>query len=87
MADKSAQNFQLLIVTPDKVLFEGDATRVLAPGVYQEIAILPDHTPLYAQLIKGEIKATIQGEEQTFPVESGLLRVKQNRVSIVLGFS
>jgi F-type H+-transporting ATPase subunit epsilon len=86
MPDANHDKFQLLIVTPDKTLFEGESTRVIAPGIFQEIAVLPDHTPLYAQLIKGDIKVKTGNDEQTFPVESGIIRVKQNRVSIVLGF-
>lgn len=86
MPDANHQSFQLLIVSPDKVLFEGESNRVIAPGIFQEIAILPDHTPLYAQIVRGDIKVRTGSDEQTFPVETGLIRVKQNRVSIVLGF-
>jgi len=79
--------FSLIIVSPDEVVLETTATRLMAPGVYQEIAILPDHTPLYAELKKGEVKITqSDSKEEKVPIESGIMRVKQNKVSIILGF-
>lgn len=89
MADNAPTNteFNLIIVSPDSVLLETKATKLFAPGIEQEIAILPDHTPFYAELKKGEIKVTqVDQDQKTIPVESGIMRVKQNRVSIILGF-
>ena len=88
MADSDpSTEFSVVVVSPDEVLFEDSAIKIMAPGIEQEIAILPDHTPLYAELIKGTIVITKTDEsEKEFPIESAILRVKQNRVSIILGF-
>lgn len=81
-------SFNLVIANPDEVIFEGEANRVIAPGINQEIAVLPDHTPLYAQLVKGVISVdTIDGQNKTFDIEGGIVRVKDNQVSIITGFN
>ena len=85
--DEEHSSFEIVIVSPDEVVFEDTATKVLVPGTEQELAILPDHTPLYAQVLKGDIKITLSnGSEKVVPVESGVMRVKLNKVSIILGF-
>lgn len=85
--DKEAHQFSLLIVSPDEVLYEGFVTKVTAPGLYQQLAILPDHTPLYAQLIKGAISITpLEGNVSTLNIDSGIIRVRANKTSIITGF-
>lgn len=89
MAQKVVQpnvDFDLVIVTPDKVLFESKAKRVMLPGYFQELAILPDHTPLYSELINGEVVVETENETRKFPVDTGIVRVKQNKVTVVVGF-
>lgn len=82
-----SSTIHLLIVSPDETIFEDEVKRIIAPGVFQEIAILPDHTPLYAELKEGEIQVTkTDNSQQTFSIESGIIRVKSNRASIITGF-
>ena len=81
------QLFSLVVVTPENILFEGQVKKLVAPGIYQDIAILPDHTPLYAQLVKGDLSLiTDTGNPQTLPIDGGILRVKQNVASVIVSF-
>lgn len=81
------EQFDLIIVSPDALIFDGKAKKLIAPGFNQEIAILPNHTPLYAQLNKGELViTTTMNQIKTFPIDGGIIRVKVNRVSIIVGF-
>jgi len=80
-------SFHLVVVSPDKTLIETEASKVIVPGIMQELAILPDHTPLYSELIKGVIHiTTTAGKVKEIDIESGILRVRQNHCSIILGF-
>lgn len=80
-------SFDLVIVSPDEIIYEGSVTKMIAPGYIQDIAILPNHTPLYSQLNQGIITITpTSGTPQTIPIDGGILRVKQNRASIIVGF-
>src|SRR3989304_6274882 len=84
---KPATEFNLAIITPDEVLFEDTITRLIAPGATMDLAILPNHTPLYAQIKPGTIRLiTASGEKKTFPIESGLMRVKNNQAILITGF-
>ena len=81
------QEFHLTIVDPDKVIFEDNVKRIIAPGSIQDIAILPDHTPLYSDLKAGEIEITsINDKIEKIPIDSGVIRVRRNKVSIIVGF-
>lgn len=81
------EDFDVIIVSPDEILLETKATKLMVPGTEQEMAILPDHTPLYAEVAKGDVLVTMaNGKERSIPVESGIMRVKQNKASIIIGF-
>jgi F-type H+-transporting ATPase subunit epsilon len=85
--DTNNTSFNLLIVSPDQVLFEGQATKLTIPGLHQDLAILPDHTPLYAQLGEGPVTIEPVGTPVTkLKIESGIIRVRANRVSLITGF-
>jgi F-type H+-transporting ATPase subunit epsilon len=77
----------LVVVTPDETLFEGQVVRVIAPGILQEIAILPNHTPIYAELTKGALIIYQPNKPiTTLQIEGGITRVRNNKVSIIVGF-
>lgn len=76
---------KLEILTPEKTLFTGEVTKVIARAIDGEIGILPDHAPLATILAKGEIKYQLpSGEEVKVDHGSGLLTVKHNHVVILL---
>lgn len=77
----------VVVVSPDQLLLETEATKVIVPGAVQELAILPNHTPLYSDLIKGTIRIETVGDKtKEIDIEGGILRVRQNKVSLILGF-
>jgi F-type H+-transporting ATPase subunit epsilon len=88
MVDKAYQDyFDLVVVSPDNTLYEGKVKRLMAPGIIQELAILPNHTPLYSQLNAGILEIHPQtGPLENIQIEGGIIRVKLNRVSIIVGF-
>jgi F0F1-type ATP synthase epsilon subunit len=76
-----------VVVNPDKVLWEGKATRVVVPGFIQELSILPNHTPLYSQLKPGKMVIYPEtGSSETIEIDGGIIRVKHNKVSVIVGF-
>lgn len=93
MADDPSQeqkslptDFECLVVTPDKILFEGKVNKIMAPGISGLFAILPQHAPFYTELAKGSL--TIESEEgsREIEIEGGLIRARSNTVTIVVGF-
>lgn len=71
------------IITPDKELFNGDATSLVVPGSDGLLGILNSHAPLISSLKKGVVKLTTDGGEQTFDIKGGVVEVLNNKVMIL----
>jgi F-type H+-transporting ATPase subunit epsilon len=75
---------KIRVLNPDKIVFEGEGEYVLAPGRFGNLGIFPGHTPMFAEIISGEIY--IKGEsEELLAVESGILKVQGDTVTILIG--
>ena len=71
------------ILTPDKQLYEGEATYIGLPGSDGSLGILSRHAPLVTTLRKGEITLKTDDEEMTFDVNGGTVEVLNNHVTIL----
>jgi F-type H+-transporting ATPase subunit epsilon len=72
------------VISPEKVLFEGEARSVVAPAFDGEIGILSMHAPLMTLLGKGTLRVEGgAGGAQHFTVDGGFLQVAENHVRIV----
>lgn len=68
------------IVTPEKIIFEGKADRVLLPGEGGVFEVLPFHKQILSRLLAG----TIVIDEQLFPVFRGVVQVAFNQITIIM---
>lgn len=50
---------QLEIITPEAVIFKGEATSVQFPGMDGSFEVLNNHAPIISSLVHGNIKATL----------------------------
>jgi F-type H+-transporting ATPase subunit epsilon len=71
------------IVSQDRIVFEGDADIIIAPGTLGEMGILPNHAPLLTTLEFGLIKVRHQGREKVFTVAGGIMDVQPDFVTIL----
>jgi F-type H+-transporting ATPase subunit epsilon len=71
------------IVSQDRVVFEGDADVVVAPGTLGEMGILPNHAPLLTTLDFGVVRVKLQGHEEVFTVAGGIMDVQPDIVTIL----
>ncbi len=71
------------IATQDRLLFEGPADMVIAPGVEGEMGILEHHTPLLAALDFGILRIRYQGEEEVFAIAGGVMEVRPDVVTVL----
>lgn len=71
------------VISPEKILFEGQASSVVAPGHDGELGILPGHAPLMTVLGKGVLRLDGAGSAQRFQVEGGFLQIVDNVVRVV----
>lgn len=86
--DTPAVSMQCVVVSPDETLFEGEIASMTVPGLKQTLAIMPDHTPLYAQLQSGSVIIMPAGNQSpiNLQIESGIIRVRSNSVTLITGF-
>jgi F-type H+-transporting ATPase subunit epsilon len=71
------------IATQDRLLFEGPADEVVAPGSQGEMGILPHHAPLLATLDYGILRVRYQGREEAFTIGGGVIEVQPDRVTVL----
>ena len=71
------------ILTPDVVLYEGDATYVGLPGSDGSLGILSNHAALVTTLREGEVVVKNENDEQVFAVKGGTVEVLNNHVIIL----
>ena len=76
-------SFHLRIVTPDALIFEGDAERLIARTVSGDVAILPRHIDYLTALGTGEARVVYAGHERTALVSGGMLNVSGSSVSLL----
>ncbi len=70
------------LISPEAVLFEGEASMVVAPAFDGEVGILDDHAPMMTLLGNGVLRLG-SGADQRFNIEGGFLQVVDNTVRIV----
>lgn len=78
---------ELEIVTPEKIIFQGDVDEIYVNTADGAIGILPHHINLFTKLVPGELKLKISGREQYMAITSGFLEVYKNKVTILADYA
>ena len=81
------EHVNLHILTPERVLYEGQTLWVQVPLSDGFIGIWPGHAPLIGSLARGEIEWDAGHTVEKLAVESGILRVATDRCVILVGRS
>jgi F-type H+-transporting ATPase subunit epsilon len=71
------------VISPERVLFEGEAESVVVPAYDGELGILTGHAPLMTLLGRGVLRLSGGGSTRRFAVEGGFLQVVDDRVRVV----
>ena len=76
------------VVSPDRVVFEGEASALVAPAWDGQVGILPGHAPLLALLGSGEFTADRPGGgSDSFHVAGGVLKVDSDTVTLLTEYA
>jgi F-type H+-transporting ATPase subunit epsilon len=78
-----AKPFRVDVVSPEAIVWSGEATFVIARTTEGEIGILADHEPLMAALATGAVIVEGVGEKVTIGVHGGFLQVFDNQVTLL----
>jgi F-type H+-transporting ATPase subunit epsilon len=75
---------QVELVSPERVLFSGEAEMVVARSEGGDIAFLTGHAPFIGVLGIGAVRIrTADGHEEVAAVHGGFVEVRNNRVTIL----
>ncbi len=79
--DKSSR---LVIVTPEKTIFDETVTSLRFPLYDGDIGVLPGRLPLIGRLGAGELKVKLTtGEERRFFIDGGFTQVTKGTVTLL----
>ena len=68
------------ILNLSRVVFEGQAGRVIVTGEEGVFEILPFHKRIISRLITGAVMV----DQQSFPIRRGIIKADQNKITIIL---
>ncbi|MGQ0538035.1 MAG: ATP synthase F1 subunit epsilon [Gemmatimonadaceae bacterium] len=71
------------VISPEKMLFDGEVDSLYAPAFDGEVGILPHHAPMLTLLGKGTLRLGAGGSAGKFAIEGGFLQVADNEVRLV----
>jgi F-type H+-transporting ATPase subunit epsilon len=79
-----AEAMRVDVVSPESIVWSGDAEFIVARTVEGEIGILPGHEPLMAALATGAVEVDpVDGERLRVGVHGGFLQVYDNSVTLL----
>jgi len=80
-----AKSFKVVIVTPDRTAFEGEAVSVTIPGLAGYLGVWANHAPLVAAVTPGLVTLRLDelGNEQRLAVGAGFVEISDNVVNLM----
>ena len=71
------------IISPERVLYEGETDSVVAPAFDGQVGVLLKHAPMMTLLGRGELRLGSGGAARRFNVEGGFLQIVDDQVRVV----
>ena len=78
---------KLRIVSPEEVVYDGDANSLKVPGTLGSFEILDHHAPIISSLSEGVVEYSTAPGTQSFHVRSGFVEVKKDQISLCVEVS
>lgn len=72
------------IVTPERTVFSKEVDALTCPTTMGQITVLPNHIPLIASLIPGELIAKNDNQSEHIAVSGGFVEVRPGNEIVVL---
>ncbi len=77
----------VVVVSPEKIVYEDAAEEVIAPTENGQIAILPHHVPLLTTLTEGEVVIKKGGKDTYIAITGGFLDVSKGKATILADYA
>ncbi len=79
----AAERLTVAVISPERVIYEGQADMVVAPAWDGEVGILRGHAPFMALLGEGDLRLRIGDREDRFRVGGGFMQVVDDVVTVM----
>lgn len=67
--------FTLTVLSPKKILFQGETDRLFVPGDTGEFEVLSHHAPIVSMLVEGRL---LVGGRDAIPIKKGIMKFFNN---------
>ena len=74
---------KVMVVSPEQVLYEGDAEMVVCRTIDGDIAFLPGHAPFLGALGTAAVRVILPDAETTIAVHEGFVEVSSDHVVVL----
>jgi F-type H+-transporting ATPase subunit epsilon len=74
----------LEIISPEKMIYSGNADSITLPGLSGSFTILNRHAPIISALDKGVLTYRIAGKEEEITINGGFVEAEKNNVSVCI---
>ena len=72
----------LEIISPEKIIYSGNAELVTLPGASGSFTILDRHAPIISVLTKGAVTYSVNGQKKVVTINGGFVEAINNNVSV-----
>ncbi len=73
----------LKILSPEKILFDGEVQSAIFPGSLGTFQVLENHAPILSSLIEGEVVVRTSDRELNFPISGGFFEFSRNQAVVL----
>ena len=78
-----AATFNFELVTPERLVFSGEASQVVVPGMEGDFAVLAGHSPFISTLRPGILDVTLPQGRQRLLVKKGVAEADPVRLTVL----
>lgn len=75
------KELHLVIVSPERAVYDGKADSVVLPGELGNFQVLVNHAPVISSLVAGEVRYVAGEETQSLNIKGGFVEVRDNQIS------
>ncbi len=73
---------KLKVISPEKVIYDGDVESVKVPGTLGSFEVLSNHAPIISSLVKGIVEYVTKDGSRTVDIDGGFVEVENNEVNL-----
>lgn len=75
--------FNVVIVSPERTIYDGPADLVLLPGVNGQVGVMSHHLPMFVHLGTGIVTVRLDGIDKHYTLTSGFAHVEDNQMQVL----